>query len=187
MEELKVAGEMPTAETWKANRLIGRRVFGAKARWLVLAYGLVGIALALVISGTDWSYEQPTLSSFLLFLLPVTGVVLGAAHLRRIVKKAPIERGGRATLEIAFAIEDAGLRMINSLGEALTYWSSFDEIAGNDTYWVFIVDRSAYVLPRRFFANREVEHQFIAAAWSHLRDDAKARSGKIAAFLGLTT
>jgi hypothetical protein len=183
MEELKVAGEMPTAETWKANRFIGRRVFGAKARWLVFAYGLVGGALALAISETDWAYEHPTLSSFLVLLLFVTSAILGVVHCRRIVKTAPIKRGGLATLTIAFAIEDAGLRMINSLGEALTYWSSFDEIAGNETYWVFIVDRSAYVLPRRFFANPNAERQFIAAALSRLRDDAKARSGQAATFV----
>jgi len=41
---------------------------------------------------------------------------------------------------------------------------------------VFLVQSSAMVLPRRFFASPEAERAFIAEALSHMTEAARARS-----------
>lgn len=63
-------------------------------------------------------------------------------------------------------------------------WSCVTDMYRTRKYWVFLVQSSAFVLPRRFFATSEAERDFIAKAIAHMTDAARARSpdaAKIAA------
>jgi len=55
-------------------------------------------------------------------------------------------------------------------------WSCVTDLYRTRKYWVFLVQSSAMVLPRRFFATPKAEREFIAKALSHMTDAARARS-----------
>lgn len=55
-------------------------------------------------------------------------------------------------------------------------WSSVTDLYQTRKYWVFLVQSSAMVLPRRFFATREEELRFIAEAISRMPAAAQERS-----------
>ncbi|WP_439471859.1 hypothetical protein [Brevundimonas sp.] len=51
-------------------------------------------------------------------------------------------------------------------------------------YWVFLVQSSAIVLPRRFFETPEAERAFLGAAMARMPETARARSGDAVAAAG---
>jgi len=55
-------------------------------------------------------------------------------------------------------------------------WPCVTDLYRTSKYWVFLVQSSAMVLPRRFFASTEAERAFIAEAMSRMSDAARARS-----------
>jgi hypothetical protein len=55
-------------------------------------------------------------------------------------------------------------------------WSCVTDLYRTRKYWVFLVQSSVMVLPRRFFATAEAEREFIAEALSRMTDAARARS-----------
>ncbi|WP_246263384.1 YcxB family protein [Caulobacter soli] len=55
-------------------------------------------------------------------------------------------------------------------------WASVTDLYQTRKHWVFLVQSSALVLPRRFFATPEAEREFIAEALSRMTDAARARS-----------
>jgi len=63
-------------------------------------------------------------------------------------------------------------------------WSCVTDLYRTRKYWVFLVQSSAMVLPRRFFATPEAERDFIAQAASRMAKAARARSPDVARFVG---
>lgn len=63
-------------------------------------------------------------------------------------------------------------------------WSCVTDLYRTRKYWVFLVQSSAMVLPRRFFASPEAERAFIVEALSRMTDAARARSPDAARLAG---
>lgn len=63
-------------------------------------------------------------------------------------------------------------------------WRCVTDLFQTRKYWVFLVQSSAMVLPRRFFTTAEAEHNFIAEAMSRMTDAARARSPDAAKPIG---
>ncbi len=76
--------------------------------------------------------------------------------------------------------------LIYDLGELTmtARWSCLTDLYRTRKYWVFLVQSSAMVLPRRFFATPQAEHAFIAEAVSRMTDAARARSPDATGFIG---
>ena len=64
-------------------------------------------------------------------------------------------------------------------------WPYVTDIYRTRKYWVFLVQSSAMVLPRRFFAAPEVERSFIAEAMSRMTEAARGRSQDAAMLVGV--
>ncbi len=62
-------------------------------------------------------------------------------------------------------------------------WLCVTDLYQTRKYWVFLVQSSAMVLPRRFFATKEAERGFIVEAMSRMTDAARARSQDAARFV----
>jgi hypothetical protein len=63
-------------------------------------------------------------------------------------------------------------------------WPSVTELFRNEGYWIFVVQGDAIFAPIRFFPDDQAERAFVAAAWSRMGADAKARSKDAAALAG---
>jgi hypothetical protein len=63
-------------------------------------------------------------------------------------------------------------------------WSCVTDLYRTRKHWVFLVQSSAMVLPRRFFATPEAERDFIAEALSRMTDAARARSPDAVGMVG---
>jgi hypothetical protein len=63
-------------------------------------------------------------------------------------------------------------------------WSCVTDLYQTRKYWVFLVQSSAIVLPRRFFETPGIERDFIAEAMSRMTDAARARSPDAARVAG---
>ncbi|MDE8653970.1 YcxB family protein [Novosphingobium sp. H3SJ31-1] len=63
-------------------------------------------------------------------------------------------------------------------------WPCVTDLYQTRKYWVFLVQSSAMVLPRRFFTTPEAERDFIVEATSRMTDAARARSPDAAKFVG---
>ncbi|KQM21321.1 YcxB family protein [Novosphingobium sp. Leaf2] len=63
-------------------------------------------------------------------------------------------------------------------------WACVTDLFATRKHWVFLVQSSAMILPRRFFATPEAERDFIAEALSHMTDAARARSPDAAKVIG---
>ncbi|MDB5676386.1 MAG: hypothetical protein JWM65_3368 [Sphingomonas bacterium] len=63
-------------------------------------------------------------------------------------------------------------------------WPCVTDLYRTRRYWVFLVQSSAMVLPRRFFTTPEAERDFIVEATSRMTDAARARSPDAATLVG---
>jgi hypothetical protein len=63
-------------------------------------------------------------------------------------------------------------------------WPSVTDLFQTRKYWVFLVQSSAIVLPRRFFTTPEAERDFIVEAASRMTEAARARSPDAARIAG---
>lgn len=183
---LSVTGEMPADEMWKSSQTVARSVYG-HGKWLFVVLILVVLAVywLLVQSFDDtlWSYQHPNLTG-VGYVLMMIGLCIGAVFLFNGLLKAKLrKRGERASFPLTFSIEDRGLRLTTALSESVTFWPSFGEVTHDVNYWILIVERSAFVLPKRFFATAAAERAFVGAIWERLDEKVRARSHKAAAFL----
>jgi hypothetical protein len=64
-------------------------------------------------------------------------------------------------------------------------WLCVTDLYRTRKYWVFLVQSSAMVLPRRFFATPEAEREFIARAMSQMTDAARSRSPDAVKVVGI--
>ncbi len=108
------------------------------------------------------------------------GLIVGTLVVQRVA--APLMR--RALTERGQAYEQQ--LTVRLTPEAVVYdlvdltvtarWSCVTDLYKTRKYWVFLVQSSAIVLPRRFFATREDEQSFIAQAMSRMPAAAQERS-----------
>lgn len=125
-----------------------------------------------------------TSSSWLDAVLPVefaiVGFIAGALIVRRasvpLMRRALIERG--QTYEQQLTLRLTPEAIVYDLADLtmIARWSCVTDLYRTRKYWVFLVQSSAMVLPRRFFATREDEREFIAQAMSLMPATAQDRS-----------
>ena len=118
----------------------------------------------------------------------IGGLILGALIVRALVRpamrKALAVRGQSYEHALTFRLTPEA--MVYALADVTmtAAWPSVTDIYRTRKYWVFLVQSSHMVLPRRFFATPEAEREFIAEAMSRMTDAARTRSPDAAKFVG---
>lgn len=110
----------------------------------------------------------------------VVGLIVGALVVQRIgprlMRKALAERGQAYEQQLTVYLTPEAI-VYDLVDLTMTArWSSVTDLYQTRKYWVFLVQSSAMVLPRRFFATREEELRFIAEAISRMPAAAQERS-----------
>lgn len=100
------------------------------------------------------------------------------------MRRALAERG--QAYEQALSSRLTPEALVYDLADLMTTarWPCVTDLYRTRKYWVFLVQSSAMVLPRRFFANPEAEQDFIVEAMSWMTDAARARSRDAAKIVG---
>ena len=172
-------GETTAAMAYvKARRGVSPRQMKAILLFCMLAVGIPSGAWA---SGS-WLAAAVTVELTILGL--GVGIVIAQRLAEPSMRKALAERGQayeqpltlRMTPEI-LVYDLADLKMN-------ARWSCVTDLYQTRKYWVFLVQSSAMVLPRRFFKTAEAEQDFIAEAMSRMTDAARARSPDATKFVG---
>lgn len=165
------AGETTAAMAYiKARRGLSPRQMKAALLVCMLA---VGIPFGAWASG---SWLAATLSvEFAIFGL-AAGVVIIQILAGPLMRKALAERGQPYEQPLTFRLTPEAL--VYDLGDVTmtARWPCVTDLYRTRKHWVFLVQSSAMVLPRRFFPTLEAERDFIAHATSQMTDAARARS-----------
>lgn len=165
------AGESTAAMAYiKARRGVSPRQTMGILLVCVLA---VSIPLSAWVSGS-WLIATVSVESAIIGL--AVGLVIVRSLAGPSMRKALAERGQKYELPLtlrltpeALVYELAGLTMA-------ARWPCVTDLYRTRKHWVFLVQNSAMVLPRRFFPTPEVERDFIAEAMSQMTDAARGRS-----------
>ena len=110
----------------------------------------------------------------------IAGLVLGVLIVQALagpaMRKALNERGQR--YEQALTLRLTPEALVYDLADLTMTagWQCVTDLYRTQKYWVFLVQSSAMVLPRRCFATPEAEREFIVEAMSRMTDAARARS-----------
>ena len=88
-------------------------------------------------------------------------------------------------LELPLRVEASRDGLVYEVGgvKQLAQWPCVTEAFLSHGYWIFMAQGSFFFAPTRFFASKNDERAFIAAAAEFLSEDAKARSPDVLAFL----
>lgn len=110
----------------------------------------------------------------------IVGLILGTFLVRGLagptLRKALAARGQDYELPLTFRLTSEGLVYDLTDLTMTAAWPCVTDLYRTTKYWVFLVQSSAMVIPRRFFATPEAEREFIAEALSRMTDAARARS-----------
>jgi hypothetical protein len=140
---------------------------------LVVCMLALGIPLGAWVSGS-W------LSATMSVEFALGGLLLGVFMVQLLagpaMRKALAERGQR--YEQALTLRLTPEALVYDLADLTmtANWPCVTDLYRTRKYWVFLVQSSAMVLPRRFFATPGAEREFIAEAMSRMTDAARARS-----------
>lgn len=173
------AGETTAAMAYiKARRGVSPRQMKVI---LLLCMLVVGIPIGAWATG---SWLDATISVEFSFI----GLGLGVLIIQRLagpsLRKALADRG--QAYEQALTLRLTPEVLIYDMADLTmtARWSCVTDLYQTRKYWVFLVQSSAMVLPRRFFATPQAEHDFIVEAMSHMTDVARARSPDAAKIIG---
>lgn len=173
------AGEGATAMAYiKARRGVSPRQMKAILFACVLA---VGIPMGAWMSGS-WFAAAISVEFALI------GFGLGVLIIQRLagpsMQKALAERGQAYEQSLTLRLTPEVL-VYDLVDLTMTArWHCVTDLYLTKRYWVFLVQSSAMVLPRRFFATPEAERDFIVEATSRMTDAARARSPDAARIAG---
>jgi hypothetical protein len=153
----------------------GRRGLSARQAKIILFGGMLAVAVpaAKWMSGS-WLIAFVSVEFAILGLIVASFLIqrLAAPAMRRALAERgqPYEQGLTIRLTPEIIVYDlADLTMSAP-------WSCVTDLYRTRKYWVFLVQSSAMVLPRRFFAAPEAEREFVAEALSRMTDAARSRS-----------
>jgi len=104
------------------------------------------------------------------------GVVLIQLLARPAMRRALAQRGQAYEQALTFRLTAEGLAFDSGDLAMTAHWSCVTDLYRTRKYWVFLVQSSAMVLPRRFFASPDAERAFVAEALSRMTGAARARS-----------
>jgi hypothetical protein len=140
---------------------------------LLVSMLAIGIPLGVLASGT-W------LAAALSALFTINGLILGTFIGNGLavpaMRKALADRG--QSYELALTLRLTPDAVVYDLADLkmTAAWPCVTDLCRTRKHWVFLVQSSAMVLPRRFFATPEAEREFIAEALSRMTSAARARS-----------
>lgn len=107
----------------------------------------------------------------------------GPTHFGTLIRKALTERGQAYEQQLTFRLTPEGIVYDLTDLTMVARWSCVTDLYQTRKYWVFLVQSSAIVLPRRLFTAREDELNFIARAVSQMPAAAQERSPDATKFL----
>jgi len=93
-----------------------------------------------------------------------------------LLRKALVQRGQAYEQVLTFRLTPEALVYDLADVTMIARWACVTDLYQTRKYWVFLVQSSAMVLPRRFFATPEAERDFIGEAMSRMPAAAQARS-----------
>ena len=165
------AGESSAAMAYiKARRGVSPRQTKALLFLCMLA---VGVPFGTWASGS-W------LNALIAIEFAIGGLVLGAFIVQWLagpaMRKALAQRGQKHELPLTFRLTPEALVYDLTDVTMTAVWPCVTDLYRTGKYWVFLVQSSAMVLPRRFFTTPEAEREFIAEAMSRMTDAARNRS-----------
>ena len=148
---------------------------------LLVCMLVVGIPLGAWVSG---SWLVATVSVELAIVGLGVGIVIAQRIAGPSMRKALAERG--QAYEQSLTLRMTPDALVYDLADLTmnARWSCVTDLYQTRKYWVFLVQSSAMVLPRRFFETANAEQDFIAEAMSRMTDAARARSPDATKFVG---
>ena len=173
---MEATGSLTIGESTAALACIKTRrgLSPRQAKAIVVACMLaVGIPLGRWITGS-WGTAAISVEFALL------GIVVGVVIVQRLAgpstNRALAARGQK--VEQPLKVRMTSEALIYDLDELTmtARWSCVTAIYRTRSHWVFLVQSSAMVLPRRFFQTRDAERDFIVEAWSRIDEPARTRS-----------
>jgi len=140
---------------------------------LLVCMVAVGIPMGAWLSGS-WMAAGLSVEFAIVGLLVGLGIVHAVAGPS--IRKALAERGQAFEQTLTFRLTPDALAY--DLGDLTmtARWACVTDLFRTPKHWVFLVQSSAMVIPRRFFPTPEAERNFIAEALSRMTEPARARS-----------
>lgn len=181
---MEATGVLAAGETTAAMAYIkGRR--GVSPRQMKLILLVCMLAIGIPVGGwVSGSWFAATISIEFAFV----GVWVGLLAIQRLagssMRKALAKRGQAYEQTLSLRLTPEAL--VYDLGDLTmtANWRCVTDLFQTRKSWVFLVQSSVMVLPRRFFTTAEAEHNFIAEAMSLMTDAARARSLDAARLIG---
>lgn len=140
---------------------------------LILCMTLIGLPAGAWASGS-WVAAAVSVECAIIGL--GVGVLLATRLIGPSGRKALAERG--QPCEHSFTLRLSADALTYELGNLTmtARWPDVTDLYRTRRYWVFLIQNTAVVLPRRVFATEQAEHAFITEAASWMTTDARARS-----------
>ncbi|MBI2261128.1 MAG: YcxB family protein [Caulobacterales bacterium] len=164
-------GESSTAMAYiKARRGVSPRQMKAI---LLISMLVVGIPLSAWVSGS-W------LAAMLSVEFAIVGLAVGLLAVQwstgPAMRRALAERGRASEQTLTFRLTPEALIYDLTDLTMTARWPCVTDLYRTPKHWVFLVQSSAMILPRRFFPEPGLEREFIAEAMSRMTEAARARS-----------
>ncbi len=175
-----VSGLLKIGEANAACRDIGARQRGTAITYYValVALGLGGAAIGYF----AWAPDR-NLGAAVGW---VCGAILYALTARRftmmLFRRRLVEKGSPLNLPLGMEIAPDTLRYDVGDVQHIAKWSCVSELFRSHGYWIFLVQASPWIAPKRFFADGDAERAFIKDALAHMNEAARARSRVAVAF-----
>ncbi|RYF89446.1 MAG: YcxB family protein [Caulobacteraceae bacterium] len=173
---MEATGIMAVGESAAALAYIRtRRGLSPRQSKAILLLGMlaVGLPVAAWTSGS-WLFGVLAVEGAIAGL--IVGVLIVHALTGPTLRKALATRGQSATLPMTLRLSPASLTQ--DLGDVIltARWSCLTDVFRTPKHWVFLIQSSAIVLPRHFFATAEAERVFLAEVVARMPEAARARS-----------
>ncbi|WP_255602204.1 YcxB family protein [Glacieibacterium megasporae] len=166
-----IAGESAAATAYiKGRRGMSPR---QKAFILLACMLVVGISVGSWVSGS-WLAAITSVEFAILGM--GLGILIIQSQVGPSLRKALAERGQPYEQPLSFRLTPEAI-VIDLADLTMTArWAGVTDLYVTRKHWVFLIQSSALVLPRRFFATFEAEREFITEATSRMTAAARARS-----------
>jgi hypothetical protein len=173
---IQVSGIIAAGETGAALAYVkGRRGLSPRLMKLFL-FGcllIVGFPMAAWISGSWFMALAAVEAAGIGLVVAMLSLQLMAGPAMR---RALARRGQDDKQALTFRLTAEALVYELSDLTMTARWSCVTDLYSTRKYWVFLVQSSVMVLPRRFFASPQAEREFIDEALSRMPDAARTRS-----------
>lgn len=181
---MEATGVLAVGESTTAMAYVkARRGLSPRQTKAILLVGMLalGIPTGAWISGS-WLAATLTVET------AIVGLVVGIVIVQRVsgplMRKALVARGQTYQQDLTLRLTPEGLAYDLGDLKMSARWFCVTDLYQTRKHWVFLVQSSAMVLPRRFFATPQAEREFIGEAVSRMTDAARSRSPDATKFIG---